>query len=140
MLAVHRATEVETYEKMRPAIDAAVTFVEKVQAVLRVTHEMIRDEPDLALFASVARSEARRHEELREVTEDRMFPDLFAELVAFGVESGAVAAEDAVETQGAIAALALGLALVASDMSIKTHEVAAAGCIDLIEGSLIRRS
>jgi AcrR family transcriptional regulator len=140
MLAVHRATEVTTYERMRPAIDAAATFVAKVQAMLWVIHEMMREDPDLAIFASVARSEARRHDELREIAADRMFPDLFAELVAFGVETGAIAKAEAVEAQGAIAGLALGLALLASDMSITTHGTATEGCMKLVEGGLVRSS
>jgi AcrR family transcriptional regulator len=137
MLAVHRATQIVNLNRMRTAIDAADTFVGKVQALLDVTHQTLREDPEQAIFASVARDEARRHPELEEIAVDRTFPDLFEELIDFGIETGALDERDAIAAQGAIAAVALGVAMLSTDMGVETHRLITDGCKRLLDATLI---
>jgi AcrR family transcriptional regulator len=137
MLAVHQATQVVNLTRMRAAIDAAETFVAKVNALLDMTHQALREDPEQAIFMSVARDEARRHPELREIAVDRTFPDLFEELIDYGIRTGAIAKKDAIAAQGAVAAVALGVAMLSTDMSLETHGVITEGCKRLVDATLI---
>jgi AcrR family transcriptional regulator len=139
MLAVHSVTQTENYERMRAAIDSCDTFVGKVQVLLDVTHQTLEEDPEQALFASVARDEARRHPELKAILLDRRFPDLFAELIEFGIASGDLAADDATAATGVISILALGSAFVAPDMSTHSHALVTEGIKRLLAGDLLRQ-
>jgi hypothetical protein len=135
---VHRATQLVYHAKIRAAIDEADTFVDKVEALLDVIHRTLREDPEQPIFASVARDEARRHQELREIAEDPLFPNLFAELIQCGVDTRVIAKNDTVEAQGAVAAVALGLAMLATDMSVDTHALVTDGAKRMLTGTLLR--
>jgi AcrR family transcriptional regulator len=139
MLAVNRATQLETSQQMRAALTTADTFLGKVQALLDVVHDLARNKPELAVFASMAQDEARRHPELSEMADDRTIPDLFAELLDFGLSTGEVAPQDAVQLRGALTALIVGLAFLASDANIRLHAELTHGCKRLVEGSIVRQ-
>jgi AcrR family transcriptional regulator len=137
MLAVHRATNDATYGPMRAAVDAAPTFAGKIEALLTTIHQSLRRDPDQSVFASVARDEARRHEELAEIGDDREFEELFGEIIQFGVKTGAIASSDAVQARGALAATAFGLGMLGPDMSVQAHALATRGCIRALTGTLL---
>ncbi len=136
MLAVHRATYTENYRRLRAAIDGVDGFRTKVQALLDAVQETINEDPAQAVFAFVARDEARRHPELREIAEDTLYPRLFAELVEGAVAAGELRAEDALPMRGALAVMLVGLASVAGDMSASAYAVATEGCKRLMAGTL----
>ena len=138
MLAVHRATNDATYAPMRAAVDAATSFAGNIEALLNSIHQSLRRDPDQSVFASVARDEARRHEELREICDDREFEELFAELIQFGVKTGEIASSDVVQARGALAAMAFGLGMLGPDMSVQAHALATRGCIRALTGALLR--
>jgi AcrR family transcriptional regulator len=137
MLAVHQATQIANLARMRAAIDAAATFVDKVNALLDMTHQSVRQDPEEALFMSLARDEARRHPELQEIAIDRTFPDLFEEIIEFGIRTGAIAEKDAIAAQGAVAAIALGVAMLSTDMGVETHRIITEGCKRMVAATLI---
>lgn len=138
MLAVHRATNAATYAPMRTAVDAASTFADKIEALLSSIHEALRRDPDQGVFASVARDEARRHEELREIGNDKEFEELFAEIIQFGVKTGEIASSDALQARGALAAMAFGLGMLGPDMTVQAHALVTRGCIRALTGALLR--
>jgi len=137
MLAVHEVTQDENYARIRAAIDPKNTFIAKVQALLDATHQTLEEDPEQSLFASVARDEARRHDELKDILLDRRFPDLFAELIQFGISTGELDAGDATAANGVISILAMGSAFMATDMSTHTHELVTEGCKRLLAGTLL---
>lgn len=138
MLAVHRATNAATYAPMREAVDAAPTFAGKVEALLTSIHEALRRDPDQSVFAVVARDEARRHDELREIADHKEFEDLFAEIIQFGVKEGAIAGSDAVQARGALAATAFGLGMMGADLTIQAHALVTQGSIRALTGALLQ--
>jgi AcrR family transcriptional regulator len=138
MLAVHRATNDATYAPMRAAVDRADTFAGKVEALLMSIHDALRRDPDQSVFASVARDEARRHEELREIADDTEFEELFAEIIRFGVKSGDIASSDAVQARGALVAAAFGLGMMGADLTVQAHALVTRGCIRALTGTLLR--
>jgi AcrR family transcriptional regulator len=137
MLAVHRARNEASYAPMRAAVDAADTFAGKVAALFMAIHEALRRDPEQSVFASVARDEARRHVELREIGDDKEFEELFGEMIRFGVKAGEIASSDAVQARGALAAMAFGLAMLGPDMTIQAHALAARGCARAFTGDLL---
>ena len=138
MLAVHRMTNEVNYASMRAAVDAAPTFPGKVEALLRSIHETLRTDPEQAVFASVARDEARRHAELAEMAEDWRFEELFADIVRFGVETGDIAPSDVVQARGALAAMAFGLSMLGVDMTVQAHALVTRGCVRALTGALLQ--
>lgn len=136
MIAVYRDTYTAHYKRMRAAVDAAETFTGKVVGLLEAIHQTLRDDPEQIIFAAVVQDEARRHEELREIRDDRTFEDLYAEIVSFGVKEGTVARADASQVQGALAAMALGLGMLGADTTVRRHAVITRGSARLFAGSL----
>jgi AcrR family transcriptional regulator len=137
MLAVHHATEERYLSRLRAAVHEADGFDASLRAIFDVIHETVREDPEQVAFSMVAREEARRHEELAEIARDRSTTDLFHELVQRGVSEGAIAPGDAVEAQGAIAALATGLAISGGDLGEASHRVLTEGCKRLAAGTLL---
>ncbi|MGH9188135.1 MAG: hypothetical protein ACRD0U_20385 [Acidimicrobiales bacterium] len=119
-------------------LEAADVFIDKLVAVVDVIHDTTEDDPEQVLFYSVARDEARRHPELREIEEDRTFAVLFAEIVDMGVEAGVLTADDVLLARGAIATVATGLAMLARDTTVEAHAIASEGAKRLLLGSLLR--
>jgi len=55
-------------------------LVDKLQSILDVVHQSLAEDPAQATFMFVARDEARRHQELAELADDRLFATLFAQI------------------------------------------------------------
>ena len=138
MLAVHRANNEANYPPIKAAVDDAPTFAGKVEALFGAIHEALRRDPEQSVFASVARDEARRYEELREIGDDTEFEELFAEIIRFGVKTGAVAQSDAVQARGALAAMAMGLGMLGADLTVSAHALAVRGCVRALTGTLLQ--
>ena len=139
MLAVHRARNEASYAPLRAAVDAADTFAGKIEGLFMAIHDQMRADPEQGVFASVARDEARRHPELKELGEDREFEELFAEIVRFGVRTGEIASSDAVQARGALASMAFGMSMLAPDMTPSAHALVARGCVRALTGRLLRQ-
>lgn len=139
MLAVHKARNEASYAPIRAAVDAAPTFAGKVEGLFGAIHDALRADPEQGVFASVARDEARRHPELRELGDDKEFEELFAEIIRFGVKTGEIASSDALQARGALASMAFGLSMLAPDMTIQAHALVARGCARAFTGTLLQR-
>lgn len=137
MIAVHRARNEATYARMREAVDGASTYAGKIEALLLNIHELRRSDPEQFVFASVARDEARRYAELREIGQDKEFEDLFAEIIRFGVKTGEIASSDAIQARGALAATTFGIAMLGADMTVQAHALAVRGAIRALTGTLL---
>jgi AcrR family transcriptional regulator len=137
MIAVHRHRNEASYAPMRAAVDAADTFAGKVEALLMSIHELRRSDPEQFVFASVARDEARRYEELREIGDDKEFEELFADIIRFGVKTGEIASSDAIQARGALAATTFGIAMLGADMTVQAHALAVRGAIRALTGTLL---
>lgn len=119
------------------AVDAASAYADKVEALLLSIHELRRTDPEQFVFASVARDEAPRYEELREIGQDKEFEDLFAEIIRFGVKTGDIASSDAIQARGALAATTFGIAMLGADMTVQAHALAVRGAIRALTGTLL---
>lgn len=137
MIAVHRARNEASYAPMRAAVDAASTYAGKIEALLLSIHQLRRSDPDQFVFASVARDEARRYEELREIGQDKEFEELFAEIIRFGVKTGEIASSDAIQARGALAATTFGIAMLGADMTVQAHALAVRGAVRALTGTLL---
>jgi AcrR family transcriptional regulator len=137
MIAVYKATENETYTRMRASIEGKQGLVEKAQAVFDVTHKTLVKDRAQAVFMFVARKEALRHPELAEIADDRMFADLFADIVRQAVIDGEVEESDARYIRGVLMVIAAGLASLGTEISASGHRVATEGCKRLVAGDLL---
>ncbi|MHB8695167.1 MAG: TetR/AcrR family transcriptional regulator [Solirubrobacteraceae bacterium] len=137
MRAVYSATLAENQARWRAAIDAHQGIVARVHAILDVTHQILTEDRAQAVFMFIAREEAARHAELAEIAEDRVFADLFAEIVSDAVAAGEIAAGDAAQTRGALLAIASGLASVGTQISARSHHTTTAGLKRLVAGALL---
>lgn len=137
MIAVYEATEAENYARMRAAIADKATLIAKVEAILDVTHSILAEDPSQATFMFVAREEAKRHEDLTPIAQDRVFGDLFNEIVAEATAAGEVDAKDAKFVRSALLVVTSGLANLGTGVSPSVHKVATESCKRLIAGSLL---
>jgi AcrR family transcriptional regulator len=65
-VAVHDDLQERVYGRFNEAADGAAGFLGKFEAVLDVAHTMNREDPTLAAFLGVVRTDMRRHPEIRE--------------------------------------------------------------------------
>jgi AcrR family transcriptional regulator len=136
MVAVYEATLTENYALMQAAVEKATSLVDRLQNILDVVHRSLADDPAQATFMFVARDEARRHEELAELADDRLFAALFAQIFDQAVTDGELLPDDAIHLRGALQAITFGLARLGNDTSTATHKLATEGCKLLIVASL----
>jgi AcrR family transcriptional regulator len=139
MLAVYQMTELENFSRMRAAIDGKQTILAKVQAILDVTHRLLVEDRAQAVFMFVAREEAKRHAELAEISRDRIFADLFAEIVSTAVDNDEVDPADAKYVRAALMVLTAGLANMGTDLGPSAHKTATESCKRLIGGTLFHQ-
>lgn len=139
MLAVYEATQQENYVRMRIAIEGKQTLIAKVDAILDVTHRILAEDRAQATFMFVAREEAKRHAELSEISHDRVFAKLFAEIVGAAVEDGEIDEADAKYVRAALMVITAGLANLGTDVSPAAHKVATESCKRLLSGTLFKR-
>lgn len=76
-VAALRETQEHVFARMVEAVDAEATFVGKVHAMLETSLAVMRDDPDIAGFISVAPIEVQRHPELADAGLDRRWRDLY---------------------------------------------------------------
>ncbi len=136
MVAVYEATKQEDSAAMRAAIEGEQTFIAKVQAMLDVIHRILIADRAEAVFMFVAREESKRHAELSEISGDRTFAKMFAEIVAQAVADGEIDAADAKHVRSVLVAITAGLANLGTDVSPAAHKAATEGCKRLLAGTL----
>ncbi|MGI8662543.1 MAG: TetR/AcrR family transcriptional regulator [Acidimicrobiales bacterium] len=137
MLAVHEATEQAYVARIQEAIETVDGFTARAEALLRVIHAVVVEDPEQIAFATIARDEAGRHEELAPIKQDRAYARLFEDLTDYGVETGEVRKADRDEVQGALAALATGLAVLGATVSPDRHAIATEGACRLVGARLL---
>ncbi|WP_081015542.1 TetR/AcrR family transcriptional regulator [Mycolicibacterium fortuitum] len=140
MLAVYEATQQENYVRMRIAIEGKQTLIAKVDALLDVTHRILAEDRAQATFMFVAREEAKRHVELSEISHDRVFAKLFAEIVGAAVEDGEVDEADAKYVRAALMVITGGLANLGTDVTPAAHKIATESCKRLLSGTLMKQA
>lgn len=95
-LAVHEDVQAMVYGRFNEAVERHEGFLDKFEAVLDTAHEMNRQDPTLAGFVGVVRSDMRRHPEidaaLKAHAERR--DDFFVRLVDDGVAAGEIERKD----------------------------------------------
>lgn len=138
MRAVFETTEAESYQRIRAAVDQRRGIVEKVDALLDVTHDILSEDSSITVFMYVVREESQRHEELASISFDRPFADLTSDIIDQAIEDREVAAADAKFLRGALAALTVGLAGLGGDLNAEAHRIATEGCKRLVSGTLIK--
>ena len=86
-LAVHEDVQALVYGRFTEAVERADGFLGKFEAVLDTAHAMNRQDPTLAAFVGVVRSDMRRHPEIAEALRSHAErrDDFFIRLVDLGV-------------------------------------------------------
>jgi AcrR family transcriptional regulator len=139
MFSAYDAAMEANVTAMRVAIEAADTFVAKVDALIDMIYQSVVENPENAMFTALARIEAHRHEELAPIIKDRRVVKLFEELVDYGIGENAIDPDDASSARGALAALTLGLAMLGPGLGLPARTDAAEGLKKLLHGQLFRR-
>ncbi|HVW34574.1 MAG TPA: TetR/AcrR family transcriptional regulator [Acidimicrobiia bacterium] len=139
-LAVHRETSEEVFGRMRDAVRAADTFLNKVNAMLQVANDVFATDADMAAFVGTDRTEARRHAELAEILEDRSLPELVREVVEAGVGTGEIARSDAFAVRGLLVAVMLGMTQLSSEISLSAHRKYINAFKQLFAGDLVEHA
>jgi AcrR family transcriptional regulator len=95
-LAVHGDVQALVYGRFTDAVERVDGFLDKFEAVLDTAHKLNRQDPTIAAFLGVVRSDMRRHPDidaaLRADAERR--DDFFVRLVDIGVAEGDIAQAD----------------------------------------------
>jgi AcrR family transcriptional regulator len=136
-IAAYKATGDEVFRQYRAAIVDEHTLSGKLNGVLTVSLELMRDDPDLAGFIAVATAEAERHAELAAVHSDRRWRDLFNEIADAGVATGEIDAIDRAVVRGMLSALIRGLTNTAATVDYRTHRRIIEGYQRLFTGQLL---
>jgi AcrR family transcriptional regulator len=136
-LAVHRETSEEVFGRMREAVAAADTFLDKVNAMLQVANDVFASDPDMAAFVGTDRAEARRHPELAEILDDRSLQDLVREVVDAGVTTGELARGEAFAVRGVLVAVMLGMTQLSSEINLSAHRKYINAFKQLFAGDLV---
>ena len=92
-LAVHDDLQQRVYGQFNEATDGADGFLGKFEAVLDTAHMLNKEDPTMAAFLGVVRTDMRRHPEIQEQLgehSDRR-DEFFVRLVDAGVASGEIA-------------------------------------------------
>ncbi|WP_162938636.1 TetR/AcrR family transcriptional regulator [Mycobacterium kyogaense] len=138
MRAVFEATEAESYNRIRAALEGRRGLVASVDALLDVTHDILSEDSSMAVFLYVVREESQRHQELASISFERPFADLTADIIDRAIADGEVVAHDAKLLRGALAAITVGLAGLSGELNAEAHRIATEGCKRLVAGTLLR--
>lgn len=142
-LDLYRAVNAEAQSNVcvhfEAAVNEAKSFVEGVEAVLDVAHELNNRDPSLARFLGAVRIDVRRNPELRSVfkTATVRREKFIENLVEIGVKSGELDVTNRARTIALIRTMLIGLVDAVSD-DPATHRAAVDALKLLIEGKLIR--
>ncbi len=95
-LAVHDDVQVMVYDRFNEAVERGEGFLAKFEAVLDTAHALNRQDPTLAGFLGVVRSDMRRHPEIAEALQGHAErrDEFFVRLVDAGVASGEIERKD----------------------------------------------
>ncbi|MEM9748036.1 MAG: TetR/AcrR family transcriptional regulator [Actinomycetota bacterium] len=94
--AVYEDMQEKIYERFQKAEASEQTFIGKLEAVLEEAHDLNHEDPSLARFVGIVRSDARRHPDVRK----RLGPSnsvgdrFFLNMVECGIRTGEIAVED----------------------------------------------
>jgi len=140
-VAVDRDVRRRVARRFAEAEQGADSFVDKVEAILEVAHEMNRQDPSLARFLAAVRVDLHRHAELREVMGDGALRDdaFLAGLVEHGIGTGEIAAADRAGAMALLRTILIGLTDAVSD-DLDAQRAAIDAIRGLLEGSLITTS
>ena len=137
-LAVHDDLQQRVYGQFNEAADRATGFLGKFEAVLDAAQLLNKQDPTMAAFLGVVRSDMRRHPEIREKLGEQAArrDDFFVRLVDAGVASGEIPKPNRVFMNEFVAMILIGLTDGVSDDS-KRHERAITSVKMALRGQLI---
>ena len=137
-LAVHGDMQERIYGRFQEAEASESTFIGKLEAVLAAAATLNEEDPTLAKFVGVVRSDIRRHPEiadhLRTVAAAR--ERFFTDMVDCGVETGEIRPDDQQLVQEFIRVILVGLTEGTSD-SIARQKRAIESILGVVRGTLI---
>jgi len=137
-VAVHDDLQERVYGRFNEAADGASGFLGKFEAVLDVAHRMNREDPTLAAFLGVVRTDMRRHPEIRDrLGEHAARRDgFFVRLVDAGVASGEITRQHRALVNEFVTMILIGLTDGVSE-DPRRHERAVAAIKLVLRGELI---
>lgn len=109
--AVHQDMQAQIYERFQKAEASENTFVGKLDAVLETAHELNREDPSLARFVGIVRSDTRRHPDINERLgiENAIGDRFFLQMVDCGIETGEIRPEDRLAVKEFVRLILVGL-------------------------------
>lgn len=137
--AVYQDMQEKIYERFQKAEASELTFIGKFEAVLEEAHDLNRDDPSLARFVGIVRSDVRRHPDIRErlgvanAVRDRFFTNI----VEAGVRTGEIDPEDQPLVREFVMLILIGLTEGASD-DLERHRRAVDSIIALLNNRLVK--
>ncbi|HEX9684086.1 MAG TPA: TetR/AcrR family transcriptional regulator [Acidimicrobiales bacterium] len=134
-LAVTESIQWEVYEIIEGIVDQRGALIDKIEQILRIDEHRTGDEPGYLRFLSSVGMETSLHPELVPALSQVPFDELFGRLVADGVASGEVSAEQGPLLIRALRVLLAGIGLSTWDLP-GAHSPADA-CVALVRGLLI---
>lgn len=137
-LAVHDDLQQRVYGQFNEASDGADGFLAKFEAVLDTAHLLNKEDPTMAAFLGVVRTDMRRHPEIQEQLgehSDRR-DEFFVRLVDAGVANGEISKKNRAVMNEFVAMILIGLTDGVSD-DAKRHERAIAAIKMALRGELI---
>jgi AcrR family transcriptional regulator len=137
-VAVHDDLQERVYGRFNEAADGASGFLGKFEAVLDVAHTMNREDPTLAAFLGVVRTDMRRHSDIRErlgVHAARR-DEFFVRLVDAGVATGEITRHHRALVNEFVTMVLIGLTDGVSD-DPQRHERAVTAIKLVLRGELI---
>lgn len=138
-LMVHRDMQQRIYHRFQVAEASEGTFLGKLQGVLDAAHSMNEEDPSLAKFVGVVRSDMRRHPDVRERLEvaDAARETFFVDMVGAGIETGEVRPEDTEQLEDFIRIVLVGLTEGTSD-SPEVQRRSIDSIMAMMRGQLVR--
>lgn len=137
-LAVHDDLQQRVYGQFNEATDGADGFLGKFEAVLDTAHMLNKEDPTMAAFLGVVRTDMRRHPEIQAQLGEHSHrrDEFFVRLVDAGVASGEIAKKNRAVMNEFVAMILIGLTDGVSD-DAKRHERAIAAIKMALRGELI---
>jgi len=137
-LAVHDDLQQRVYGQFNEATDGADGFLGKFEAVLDTAHMLNKEDPTMAAFLGVVRTDMRRHPEIQEQLGEHANrrDEFLVRLVDAGVASGEIAKKNPAVMNEFVAMILIGLTDGVSD-DAKRHERAIAAIKMALRGELI---
>lgn len=137
-VAVHDDLQQRVYGQFNEATDSAAGFMGKFEAVLDTAHALNEEDPSLAAFLGVVRTDMRRHPEIlgRLGEHSNRRSDFFVRLVDAGVKTGEISKKNRLLVIEFVSMILIGLTDGVSD-DHKRHERAIASIKMALKGDLV---